>query len=201
MVNGEYNPADYKTYIIEDLWPYVRDIDSVHINPTNSLTHSEKSIEAAAESLREFGQREPIFINKNSDQITSGNRRWLAASGLLGWKHIAVIGEKDDIETAARWGIAANVVGPRQSEFNWENIRQIRESLPDQTMAWADEDFLTNVDNVVEGDEIDGDAEDVSEQFIPERYIVIVECSDEPSQEKALGDLMGQGYQCKAVTA
>lgn len=118
-----------KHNIIDDLLLFKRPVGDVNINPVNSLVHGDAEIEEMAAGLAEFGQRMPIFINKNSNQITAGNKRFLAAKK-LGWTHIAVIGEEDDLMTSTRWGLSDNLLS-RHSSWNLTNVPEMIKAMGD----------------------------------------------------------------------
>lgn len=137
-----YDPKDPHTYISPDLLPFAKPIDDAKPAVVNSLVHTHDDLSAIADSLLEFGQREPIFINLNTNEIESGNGRWLAARNLLGWTHMAMIGEADTPETSKRWNIAANATG-RIAEFNFDMLRKIID--PNSPVPGVTDEFLKKI--------------------------------------------------------
>lgn len=74
----------------------VVDIDALEEHPSNARLHN---IEAIGESLTEYGQYQPIVVQKSTMRVIAGNGR-LAAARSLDWKKMsAVILDVDD-ETA-----------------------------------------------------------------------------------------------------
>lgn len=77
-------------------------IDSLRPDPDNALTHPEENVEAIAASLEEFGQDQPLVVQKDGMVVRKGNGR-LQAARRLGWTHIAaLIVDDDDLRAAAR---------------------------------------------------------------------------------------------------
>lgn len=79
-------------------------------DPKNARGHSRRNIESIAASLRRFGQRKPLVVQRRGEGelvVRAGNGT-LAAAELLGWKTIAaaVFEERDDV--AAAYGLADN---------------------------------------------------------------------------------------------
>jgi hypothetical protein len=122
---------EFRDYISEDLWPLVKPVEWYHVNPVNSLEHTDTDLDMTAASLREFGQRSTVFYNKTSMKISAGNGRYLAATKKLGWKYMAFAGEEDDLLTETRWGLADNLTG-RAAKFNIKNAAEMVKSMGDE---------------------------------------------------------------------
>jgi hypothetical protein len=85
-------------------------------NPRNTNRHPEKNLVAIADSLREFGQRQPIVVRKADSTVVAGDGR-LEAAKRLGWETIAAVFVEDDELKAMRYAIADN----RTSELSeWD---------------------------------------------------------------------------------
>lgn len=82
-------------------------------DPKNARVHNKKNIEAIASSLREFGQRTPIVLQRRPEGeliVRKGNGTVEAAKS-LGWKEIeALVFEEDDVKAQA-YAIADNRTG------------------------------------------------------------------------------------------
>ena len=103
-------------------------IDQLHEDPVNARV--EHDVNRIAGSLRQYGQRKPIVVNRlQNGKIEAGNGTYRAAIA-LGWSHIAVVYVDDDPATAAAFGIADN----RVAEFSrWDEdvLRDLAGSVGD----------------------------------------------------------------------
>ena len=78
------------SYIIAPLRQFAVSVASLVLDETNVRVHPESSQVAVRESLRKFGQRAPIVVQKQGMIVRAGNNRLMQAK-LLGWTHIAAI--------------------------------------------------------------------------------------------------------------
>lgn len=82
-------------------------IDSLVSDPANARKHDEKNLSAIANSLKLFGQRKAIVVQKKGMVVRAGNGT-LEAAKRLGWSEIAAVVIDDDNTTAAQYAIADN---------------------------------------------------------------------------------------------
>ena len=82
-------------------------IDEVKPDSRNARLHPERNLETIKTSLRVYGQRKPIVVNKRTGIIEAGNGLWQAAKD-LGWEKIAVVYVDDDPATATGYAIMDN---------------------------------------------------------------------------------------------
>lgn len=132
---------------IDELKPYKN-------NPRNN----EKSIEEVAKSIKEFGFKVPIIIDKNG-LIVAGHTR-LEASKILKIKKIPCIVADDLSEEQIR---AFRIVDNRVSEFsNWD-FSKLKEELEKvdvdnfdftniETLDVSDDDFINEIKESVENE-------------------------------------------------
>ena len=83
------------------------------LNPTNPRTHGEESIEAIKASLKRFGQRKPIVVQREGMVVRAGNGT-LTAAQELGWEMIAAL-VIDEVDSEAR---AFGLVDNRTAELS-----------------------------------------------------------------------------------
>jgi DNA modification methylase len=89
-------------HIAEPLCPLAIRCSSINFDPDNSRLHSEENIEAIMKSLAEFGQDQPLVVQKQGMIVRKGNGR-LEAALRLGWKWIAAfVVDEDDVRAIAR---------------------------------------------------------------------------------------------------
>lgn len=102
----EKKKAGY-AYIAEDLRPLAVPLGKLKPNPRSPRQHGPENIAAIVASLREFGQRKPIVVNRRGAAIEAGNAVFEAAKQ-LGWTHLAVVWVADDPTSANGFAIADN---------------------------------------------------------------------------------------------
>lgn len=116
------------SHIAESLRPLAVPIDSLHEDPANARIGHD--VERIALSLKQYGQRKPIVVNRlQQGKIEAGNGTYRAAKQ-LGWSHVAVVFVDDDPATAAGYGIADNRVG-ELSRWDTEVLREIAQTTGD----------------------------------------------------------------------
>lgn len=108
-------------------------IDSLTPDPDNARKHPEENIEAIKASLREFGQRRPVVVQRNGMVVRAGNGL-LQAAKEMGWQDIAAIVIDEDDATAIAYAIADN----RTGELSIWDERQLN-ALLEQVEAEADD--------------------------------------------------------------
>src|ERR1700682_3622251 len=118
------------SHIAEALRPLAIPCSSLNPDPDNARLHSEENIEAIMKSLAEFGQDQPLVVQKQGMIVRKGNGR-LQAAQRLGWEWIAAfVVDENDVRAVAR-AIADN----RTAELaTWDEeklaqmLRSIREA-------------------------------------------------------------------------
>jgi len=95
------------SHIAENLRSLAVPIDSIDVDPANARKHGEENISAIRASLRVYGQRKPIVVNRRTNTVEAGSGSLVAARE-LGWSHIAAVFVDDDSMTAAGFAISDN---------------------------------------------------------------------------------------------
>ncbi len=80
---------------------------ALQINPENPRVHGEENLRAITASLTQFGQAEPLVVQRSSQRVIGGNGRVAAMQG-LGWTEADVVELDLDDARAAALGIALN---------------------------------------------------------------------------------------------
>ena len=69
-------------HIAAELRVLARPIDSLHADPANARLHGARNVQAIVASLRKFGQRTPIVVQRKGMVVRAGNGRLAAAKAL-----------------------------------------------------------------------------------------------------------------------
>ena len=160
------------------------DIDS--IKPyENNPRHNEEAIPYVMNSIKEFGFKNPIIIDKNN-VIIAGHTR-LESAKRLGMKEVPII-QADDLteEQVKAFRLADNKVSEK-AEWNFELLDEELENL-DLDMS---EFGFENID--IEENEIE--RKDLSNKEF-EKYEVIITCKDENEVQEIYEKLTEEGYEC-----
>ncbi len=95
------------SHIAEQLRPLAVPCSDLIPDPANARRHPEPNLAALKGSLRVYGQRKPVVVNRRTGAIEAGNGT-LQAALELGWSHLAAVYVDDDPMTAAGFSIADN---------------------------------------------------------------------------------------------
>lgn len=188
-------------------------IESLHNDPANVRLHPDANMRAIADSLRSYGQVEPLVVQAGTGRVIGGNGR-LDAMRNLGWSEVDIVEVDVDDVRAAAIGIALN----RTSELaSWDDgaLAALLQSLPTDVPTGFSEGDLEallaglNPVEVVEDEPPEVEAVvaelnpvasgDTSEQLDGLVYKVLVECDAEQAQVELLERLEAEGYKCRAL--
>lgn len=120
-------PSDL-SYIAEPLRAFAVPIDSVVLDPKNARKHGEENLKAIESSLRRFGQRLPIVVQRNGMVVRAGNGR-VQVARKMGWTHIAAVVVEDGDEAATAFAILDNQSGAL-AEWDDAMLADLLKSLP-----------------------------------------------------------------------
>src|SRR3990172_9895158 len=70
---------EHFSHIAADLRALAVPIGDIEPDPRNARTHSQQNVAAIAASLKAFGQRRPLVVNRRNRQIEAGHRPFGAA--------------------------------------------------------------------------------------------------------------------------
>lgn len=79
----------------------------IHLDPANARTHNDRNIHVIRASLQEFGQVEPLVVQKGTGKVIGGNGR-LEAMRQLGWSECDIVEIDADRLKATALGIVLN---------------------------------------------------------------------------------------------
>ena len=104
----ERPPNSDLMHIIQPLRPFAMHVAALIVDPRNPQLHEDRNLKAIADSMRRFGQDQPLIYRREDGVIIKGNGRYLAARAKLGWEWIAAIAVDDPIIEASARGVADN---------------------------------------------------------------------------------------------
>ena len=164
---------------IKDIIPYDK-------NPR----FNDEAVEYVANSIKEFGFKVPVVLDKNNVIVTGHTR--IKACEKLGINEIPCIYADDLTEDQIKaFRLADNKVGEiAQWDFDLLNIE-----LDDINLDMSEFGFIDGVAQEI--DELE--REDLSEK-VNDVYEVIIECRSEHEQEMVYNKLIEEGYECRVLT-
>ena len=166
---------------VEDLIPYV-----------NNPRINDNAVDFVAASIREFGFKVPVIIDKDN-VIVAGHTR-LKAAKKLGLEKVPVIKADDLTEQQIK---AFRLADNKVSEFAVWDLEKLDielEAISDLEMV----DF--GFESLGADDESTEPAGTTDSDFnYEEQYGVIVMCKDEAEQEQVYNRLVEEGFECKVV--
>jgi len=162
----------------------------------NNPRVNDDAIVPVAESIRSFGWKQPIVVDKNN-VIVCGHTRYQAAKHLKLETVPCVVADdltEDEIK-------AYRLIDNRSGEFStWhdELLKTELESIDHDFDAWKFLDLtaLTAIPSTVAAI----DAPDVREVNYKEKFGVVVDCKDESEQRKAYECVTGAGFNARIVS-
>ena len=166
---------------VEDIVPY-----------ENNPRHNDNAVDYVANSIKEFGFKVPIIVDKENVVVTGHTR--LKAAEKLGLREIPVIYADDLTEEQIK---AFRIADNKVSEFATWDLDKLDLELEDINFDMSEFGFADlNVDTT---EDIDTEISEPNFNY-KEQYGVIVMCSSEEEQEKIYNKLSEEGYECKVVS-
>lgn len=165
---------------IQELIPY-----------SNNPRNNESAVDAVAASIKEFGFKVPIIIDKDN-VIVAGHTR-LKAAQKIGLEKVPCI-KADDLtpEQLKAFRLADNKVG-ELATWDLEKLEVELDGIGELDMVQFGFD---EPEANEEGEKQGATANDFNYK---EQYGVIVMCKDETEQEEIYNRLIGEGFECKVV--
>ena len=134
------------SYIVEPLRGFAVPIDSLILDAGNPNVHDARSLDALGASLKRFGQRLPLVVQKDNNVVRVGNGRLQAARN-LGWTHVAALFVDESDMEAVQYAIADNQTA---SLSYWDDaalgrvLKTLREDVPDfdiTALGWGEDEL------------------------------------------------------------
>lgn len=145
MIPSPPSPGDPRlAHIMEALRPLAVPTRLLRLDPRNARRHDERNLGAIETSLRRFGQRAPLVVQRQGLLVRAGNGRLTVATERLGWEYVAaVVVDEADAEAAA-FALADNR-SAELAEWDWNalsaTLAELRADVPEFDVAglgWND---------------------------------------------------------------
>lgn len=163
---------------IKDLKPY-----------ENNPRFNDDAVEYVAKSIKEFGFKVPMVVDKNN-VIVAGHTRYKAAME-LGLEEVPCIVADDLTEEQIKaFRLADNKVSEK-AQWNIELLDEELKDILDINM----EDFGFNLNL----DDTNIERTDLSDKIF-EKYEIIVKCENETDLQEKYEKLVEEGYECQIST-
>lgn len=184
----------------------------------NARQHTDSSTHKLAAGIRRFGFLVPMTAWRKESRIAAGHGRRIAMLSILaedpefvprnappgvGPGMVPVMWEDFATEAQFKAFALADNRQAKNAEDDADAIAQVlheldMEGIDYDGMGFDDDEIaaLLDPDSVVEDDGVDGSYDDIEDTFQ-----VIVECSDENEQGRALELLHREGLTCRALTS
>lgn len=125
------------SHIAEPLRPLAVPVSTLNIDPANVRRHDARNLAAIEASLRRWGQRLPIVVQREGMVVRAGNGR-LEVARRIGWEYIAVV----MVDSADAEEVAFAIADNRSAELaSWDDdaLRELIKSLPKEAAlaAWG----------------------------------------------------------------
>ena len=174
---------EYKN--IEDVIPY-----------ENNPRKNDDAVDYVANSIKEFGFKVPIIVDKGN-VVVAGHTR-LKAAEKLGLKEVPCIYADDLSEEQIK---AFRIADNKVSEFSSWDLDKLDLELEDITIDMSDFGF-EDMDLNLEESNVSDEPVNIDESGFnyKEQYGVIVMCKSEQDQEEVYNRLIEEGYECKVVS-
>lgn len=193
------------SHIAENLRGLAEPIDHLYPDPANSRAHQRANLDSIKGSLRQFGQYTPLVVQADNSVVRVGNGRLAAARELLAegdlrFARLAVVRKEMDNVTATALSIADN----RTAELaEWDDaaleklLREVEVGDAELQQMFAG---LAEERELIVADDVE-DPEEIPPEEVPERFQVMITCTDEGHQKMLLEELENRGIECRAIVS
>lgn len=163
-------------------------IDIDKIKPyENNPRHNEEAIPYVMNSIKEFGFKVPIILDKNN-VIIAGHTR-LESAKRLGMKEVPCLYANDLTEEQVKaFRLADNKVSEK-AEWNFELLQEELENLGLNMNKFGFDD-LKDASQEIE-------RKDLSDDLMEKYEVIIIKCINEMTMKETYEKLTKEGYECQ----
>jgi hypothetical protein len=113
-------------------------------DPVNPRTHDERNLKAIRDSLRRFGQDQPLVVQRDGLVVRKGNGR-LEAAKAIGWEYMAAVVLDEETMQAVERGIADNRSG-ELAKWDYETLAALMTNIKEaggnlNELGWEPHEF------------------------------------------------------------
>ena len=152
--------------------------------PQNTKKHPSEQIKKIAESIKNYGFKQPIVVDRDF-VIIAGHGRYEAGKTLDLKTMPCIIADDLTPKQCKKYRLMDNRTN--ESEWNIDNLIAELMELPELKIEF--DDLLEKSENV-----------DDTDLKVNETFEVVVECENVEKQEKTFNDLIKQNYKCRLLT-
>lgn len=174
----------------------------------NARLHDERNLAAIEASLSQFGQVEPLVVQKSTRRVIGGNGR-LSAMLALGITHVDIVELDLTDEKARALAIVLNRTG-ELAAWDVDELQKQLEELADTDLADLDLGFTPEQLDAL----VDGDIE-TAHGFVPEKlkvekkteeplkaqFLLVVTCKNEKHQAELITKFEAMGLEYSAPSS
>ncbi len=164
----------------------------------NARTHSDDQVQQVAASIKEFGWTNPILVD-GENGIIAGHGRLYAAQK-LGHDEVPVIELANMTEAQKRAYVIADNKLAENAGWDDELLKLELHALEEMDFSLDKLGFDPQELSGLMFDDPEPEPADDEYGSLEEHYSVLVELGSEDEQAKLLERLMGEGYDCRALT-
>lgn len=171
-------------------------LSDLHEDPANVRKHGDRNRAAVRASLAEFGQVEPLVVEKGTGRVLGGNCR-LGELRALGQTEALVLEVDTHGVDATRLALALNQTAIL-AEWDPDGLERLIRDLKAEGLevpGFDDEALTELLDDAAE--EVPGLDDEGSDY--EQKYAVLVQCDGETHQQQTFERLAGLGYTCKVL--
>lgn len=171
----------------------------------NARLHDDRDIAGKMGLLRQFGQTHALIMQAGTNLLREGHGRLLAAQRLYAegdhrWAYMAVEPMEWDNVTGTTYAIASNRTG-EQGKWDKNALEQQYRIVEtgDEDLQVMFSDHAEELGLIVSDDDLEEPEGTVEE--VPERFQILITCTDETHQKILLDELENRGVECRAVVS
>ena len=183
-------------------------IAKLKLDEKNPRVHGDRNQKLIAKSLDEFGQVEPLVVQRKTNRVIAGHGRIVALKE-RGDKEVDVVYVDVDDKQARKLGLLLNRTA-ETAEWDAVNLKalidQAAEDDPDfnleEDFGFSDDELAALID-LGEAPDDDDDGKPAGDQSgeVTPRYQIVVTCPSETAQVKLLQKLSKEGFECRALVS
>ena len=154
---------------------------------------NDDAVDKVAASIKEFGFKNPIIVDKNM-VIIAGHTRLKAAKKLKLKSAPVIVADDLSNEQVRAFRLADNKTAELSS---WSNnlLSEELEDIQDFDMSAFGFDYGVDCENELD---LENETEHSDHECV-QKYIVVIDCEDENEQEAVYDKLLSEGYNCRVL--